>query len=98
MRLSAFFYVGNTFRATTLYISVATKTHERRQPKMARSFVKGTLQMTSIDENKKKENVSLGHVVANASLEDVTAVRDAVGTLVKHPITETKVTEVYAYN
>ena len=31
---------------------------------MARSFVKGTLQMTSIDENKKKENVSLGHVVA----------------------------------
>ena len=65
---------------------------------MARSFVKGTLQMTSIDENKKKENVSLGHVVANASLEDVTAVRDAVGTLVKHPITETKVTEVYAYN
>ena len=60
---------------------------------MARSFVKGTLQMTSIDENKKKENVSLGHVVA-----DVTAVRDAVGTLVKHPITETKVTEVYAYN
>ena len=29
---------------------------------MARSFVKGTLQMTSIDENKKKENVSLGHV------------------------------------
>ncbi|WP_454927760.1 DUF1659 domain-containing protein [Abiotrophia defectiva] len=54
--------------------------------------------MTSIDENKKKENVSLGHVVANASTEDVTAVRDAVGTLVKHPITETKVTEVYAYN
>ena len=36
---------------------------------MARSFVKGTLQMTSIDENKKKENVSLGHVVANASLQ-----------------------------
>ena len=31
---------------------------------MARSFVKGTLQMTSIDENKKKENISLGHVVA----------------------------------
>ena len=29
---------------------------------------------------------------------DVTAVRDAVGTLIKHPITETKVTEVYAYN
>ena len=31
---------------------------------MAQSFVKGTLQMTSIDENKKKENVALGHVVA----------------------------------
>ena len=31
---------------------------------MARSFVKGTLQMTSIDENKKKEKVSLGYVVA----------------------------------
>jgi hypothetical protein len=31
---------------------------------MARSFVKGALQMTSIEKNKKKENVSLGHVVA----------------------------------
>lgn len=31
---------------------------------MARLFVKGTLQMTSIDENKKKEKVSLGHMVA----------------------------------
>ena len=35
---------------------------------MSRSFVKGTLQMTSIDENKKKEKVSLGHVVAIFSL------------------------------
>lgn len=31
---------------------------------MARSFVKGTLQMATIDENKKEENISLGHVVA----------------------------------
>lgn len=31
---------------------------------MARLFVKGMLQMTSIDKNKKEENVSLGHVVA----------------------------------
>ena len=40
---------------------------------MARLFVKGTLQLTSIDENKKKERVSLGHVVAN--LQQIATVR-----------------------
>ena len=41
---------------------------------MARSFVKGTLQMASIDENKKEENISLVHVpppchLANCHIE-----------------------------
>ena len=61
---------------------------------MARSYVKGILKFKSLDENKKAENVSM----PNASAEDIKSVRDAIGTLVEHPITETQVTEVFSVN
>ena len=65
---------------------------------MARSYVKGILKFKSLDENKTAENVSMPNLVENASAEDIKSVRDAIGTLVEHPITETQVTEVFSVN
>ena len=52
---------------------------------MARSYVKGILKF-------------MPNLVENASAEDIKSVRDAIGTLVEHPITETQVTEVFSVN
>lgn len=38
------------------------------------------------------------NLVENASAEDIKSVRDAIATLVEHPITETQVTEVFSVN
>lgn len=65
---------------------------------MARSYVKGILKFKSLDANKKAENVSMPNLVENASAEDIKSVRDAIGSLVEHPITETQVTEVFSVN
>ena len=65
---------------------------------MSKNFTKADVKFKSVYGDKQAHTINMGNVIENADEADIKEVRDALDTLVEHPITETKLTQTYTIN
>ena len=65
---------------------------------MAKEFKKADVRFKSVYGDNQVDAINMGDLIEQAAPADVLAVRDALNTLIEHPVTEVQLTTVHTLN